>query len=153
MPFETNNIVIGIGQRYEVIVEADQGSGDFWLRSTLQNACGTGNDNGDNILGIVRYNSNSTDDPTTTSGSFADVCGDQDLADLVPYLAIDVGVASENETLDVARLQGAYNLWSINASSLYLNWSSPTTMLAYEGVSAFPTDYNIYALESVNEVS
>jgi hypothetical protein len=152
VPYVANSIVIGIGQRYEIVVDADQAVGNYWLRATLQSACGTGNTNANNILGIIRYDSTSTADPTTTIGSFSNVCADEALTSLVPYLSVDVGTTDSETTLDLARLTSGYNKWTIDGSSLYLNWSDPTTLIAYNGGSAFPTDYNVYPLTEVNEV-
>lgn len=66
-PYETTVLDIGMGQRYDVIVTADQASvaSDFWLRAIPQTAC-SDNDNADDIKGIIHYGS-STGTPETTA--------------------------------------------------------------------------------------
>jgi hypothetical protein len=59
-----------MGQRYDVIVTASESSGDYWMRAIPQESC-SNNDNVDNILGIVRYDSSSTADPTTSAYDLA----------------------------------------------------------------------------------
>ncbi len=65
MPRSANHVIVGMGQRYDVIVTAEFDTGDFWMRAIPQEAC-SDNDNVDNILGIIRYDSSSTSDPTTS---------------------------------------------------------------------------------------
>ncbi|KAK4119022.1 multicopper oxidase [Parathielavia appendiculata] len=63
-PYETNVITLGIGQRYEIVVEAnaDLSNGtDFWIHSHF---CGLP-ELLDSRVGIIRYRANSTADPPT----------------------------------------------------------------------------------------
>ncbi len=63
-PYETNVITLGIGQRYEIIVEANANladGGNFWIHSHF---CGLP-DLIDSRVGIIRYNVKSTADPPT----------------------------------------------------------------------------------------
>lgn len=41
--------------------------------------------------------------------------------------------------------------WTINNSSLYLNWSDSTNLRIANNQSVFPTDYNVYPLPTSNE--
>lgn len=76
VPWTTDSIVVQMGQRYDVIVEASQASGDFWLRGGWVSACAV-NENPDEITGIIRYDATSTSDPTSTSGvEVGTDCGD-----------------------------------------------------------------------------
>lgn len=56
VPYTTNVVAIGMGQRYDVIVTADQSAvaSDFWLRATPDTFC-SNNYNPDAIRGIVHY--------------------------------------------------------------------------------------------------
>lgn len=46
VPYNTTNLSIGLGQRYDVIVQAkEQTSGNFWLRAIPQESC-SNNDSG-----------------------------------------------------------------------------------------------------------
>jgi FtsP/CotA-like multicopper oxidase with cupredoxin domain len=87
VPYNTTALSIGMGQRYDVIVTATEETGNFWLRAIPQESC-SDNDNVDNILGIVRYDSSSTDDPTTSAYDFTDSCDDEAIGTVVPYLAL-----------------------------------------------------------------
>lgn len=75
---------------------------DFWLRAIPQVAC-SDNDSTDNIKGIIHYG-NSTSTPTTSDYTFTDACIDENMSDLVPYLAVngDSSYWSKNEDVTVA---------------------------------------------------
>lgn len=150
VPYTTDNLLISIGQRYDIVVEATESSGDFWFRAGWQSLCAA-NNNPDNAVGIVRYDASSTADPTSTGTTYDDSCQDEPLANLVPYVPLTVGEAYSEEILSVAfKFENAF-LWTINTSSLYLNWSDPTTLKIYNNESVFPTPYNVQALPMVDE--
>jgi len=76
IPYETDSVVISMGQRYDIIVEANAANADYWMRGGWISACQR-NANSDEITGIVRYDANSTADPTTTSTvEVGSNCGD-----------------------------------------------------------------------------
>ena len=142
VPYQTESVLITIGQRYDVIVEANAPVGDYWLRSGY--LC-SANGNPTNITGIVRYNSSSNADPTTTAVTAIIACGDEPLASLVPYLAMNVGNFSDNAILEEAltSTSGSVFNWTLNSSTLFLNWSDPTTLKIYNHENIWPTDYNV----------
>ena len=147
-PYETDSIVIGEGQRYDLIVEANAEPGDYWLRSGWQTACAD-NQNADGITGIVRYNASSTADPVTSSNiiTLSSNCADEPLSNLVPYLAMNVGNFSEVTEETLGFVFESYFMWTINTSSLYMNWSDPTTLRVLNGQTTFPTAYNVLSVE------
>ncbi|KAF8858876.1 hypothetical protein BDZ45DRAFT_704516 [Acephala macrosclerotiorum] len=146
VPYSADSVVISMGQRYDLIVEADAATGDYWMRAGWITACST-NDNPDGMTGIVRYDSSSTADPTTTSDvTIGSNCGDEPLANLVPYLAMNVGNISEVTEESLSFTFSSYFTWTINSSSLYMNWSDPTIIRIYEDEPIWPTAYNVVPL-------
>ena len=148
VPYVTESVLVSIGQRYDIIVEANAASDDYWLRAGWVSACST-NDNAANMTGIVRYDSNSTADPTTTGITVGTYCGDEPAASLVPYLPLSVGnytSADVNEEV-LSFLASTAFTWTLNSSSLYLNWSNPTTLRIFNNESIWPTDYNVVAID------
>lgn len=63
--------------------------GNFWMRAIIRSTCSKNDDN-QKVMGIVRYDSSSTADPTSTAWASAavDDCEDEDSSLLVPYLAL-----------------------------------------------------------------
>lgn len=150
VPFITDNLMITVGQRYDIIVEANATAENYWMRAGWQNSCAT-NYAWDNGLGIIRYNNTSTEDPTSVRPGFEDSCADEDISNFTPYVPITVGAAAYQAEVDVNYAWPGLFFWTINSSSLYLNWSDPTTLKAYKNESIFPSDYNVYPLTVVNE--
>lgn len=146
VPYATDSVLVSIGQRVDVIVEATAGSGDFWLRGGWVSACST-NLNPADITGIVRYDSSSTADPTSVSTVVqSSACGDEPLASIVPYLSLDVGDIAIEADEDLSFNFGSAFTWTINGSSLWLNWSNPTVEQVMHGEQIFPTEYNVVAV-------
>ncbi|KAK2625617.1 hypothetical protein QTJ16_004929 [Diplocarpon rosae] len=161
VPYAADSIVISMGQRYDIIVEANATSGNYWLRAGWITACST-NSNPDEITGIIRYDSTSTADPTTNSTiEIGSNCGDpllirqlkEPLANLVPYLALNVDTLNDSAVIaeEVGVLTGTYFTWTINTTSLVVDWSNPTTLQIFNNESIFPTEYNIEPLEITEE--
>lgn len=109
-PYTRTHIIIGIGQRYNVIVEADPRSypgfpvpttTDFWIRTTVVTCFNSpiiGNA-GYDTTGILRYNNMSNSDPTTMP--WYDIpspipCRDELTTNLVPRLPWTVAKPPKN---------------------------------------------------------
>ncbi|KUJ18329.1 laccase from botrytis Aclada At 1.67 A resolution [Mollisia scopiformis] len=151
VPYTTDSVVISMGQRYDLIVEANAATNDYWMRAGWISAC-LNNDNPDNMTGIVRYDSTSTADPTTTSDvTIGSNCGDEPLASLVPYLAMNAGNYTELVEEDLSFTFGSYFTWTINSSSLYMNWSDPTIIRIFNNDTIWPTDYNVVPLTAATD--
>ncbi|KAJ4385589.1 hypothetical protein N0V93_010018 [Gnomoniopsis smithogilvyi] len=148
VPYETDSVLVSIGQRVDVLVEANAAAGDYWLRAGWVAACATIN-RADDITGIVRYDASSTSDPTSTSTVTASTsCGDEPYESIVPHLALDVGAftSEADEVLSFAATASAFT-WTINSSSLWLDMETPTIQTVLAGDSVFPTDYNVVAVD------
>ena len=91
LPYHTDNIAIAIGQRYSVIIEADQANATYWLRTWPQTSCSGPNANDGNGIAsaYVRYASAPDIPPTSTSIINPDNCDDE-FDEVVPYLRIDI---------------------------------------------------------------
>lgn len=118
VPYDTTVLSIGMGQRYDIVVNASESSGDFWMRAIPQTSCSE-NDSADNIKGIIRYDSSSTDDPTTSAYTYTDSCDDEDMANLVPYLAVvaDEGSLAEDSAVTVGKNSASVFKWYMAATT------------------------------------
>ena len=94
VPYETEVLSIGMGQRYDVIVSADQAAtaSDFWLRAVPDTFC-SNNYNPDNIKGIIHYG-DSTSEPTTIGYTYTETdCANESSDDIVPFLSLTASTA------------------------------------------------------------
>ncbi|CAN8101197.1 unnamed protein product [Discula destructiva] len=149
VPYTTESVSIGMGQRYDVIVTATESTGNFWMRAIPQESC-SDNDNVDNILGIVRYDAASTDEPTTTSYTLDDSCDDEDASNVVPYLAIPVGDVSSTDDELAALAFGTTIKWTMNSESFVSQWDYPTVMAVAEGDTAWSAEEHVWSLPDAN---
>lgn len=117
----------------------------YWLHGGWVNRCAP-NANVNSITGIVRYNTSSTALPTTTSTVTPSThCLNEPLASTIPYLPLNVtNIPPPNLVLENLNFTaGAVFHWTINTSSLVLDWKNPTMMHVFNNESIFPTPYNV----------
>lgn len=156
-PYDTDSIVINAAQRYEVIVEANAPPGDYWLRAFWVDACaGVANDHPEDSTGIIRYDAASTSDPTSVSAVKAPTtCLDEPLESLIPYMNFDVAniAGTTVEELRVRFTHDALFTWTINSSSLALDWSNPTLKRVFNNESVFPTQYNVVSVDVSDQIA
>jgi len=153
-PYVTNHVVIGIGQRYHVVVEANpfdsKGNpetprGEYWMRTIPANNCSTFELGGipDERQGIVYYEKGSKAYPTTPRAPSIPLdCRDEPFPSLVPVLPWTVKKVQRDEIKDLFEV-GIQNTttfpghplptdhfarWAIGKQPLYINFSDPTIL-------------------------
>ncbi|KAH7362103.1 laccase-1 [Plectosphaerella cucumerina] len=151
-PYTTTMIDMTMGQRYDIIVTADQAdvADNFWMRAIPQSAC-SDNDNVDNIKGIIYYG-DSASTPTTTGYSFTDSCDDE-TDNLVPYVSKTVESAnwSDLEVATVGRNSAGLFKWYLNSTSLYVDWADPTLGQVLSGATTWETQNAVLELSEANQ--
>lgn len=142
-PYTTKFIDISLGQRYDVIIEANQPVGSYFLRAATQGACPSTCDNTAFGLanGILQYKGASDALPTSTPsfnpGDVAGICQDEPIASLVPVVSKTAGsadaFAAQASTLPGGQLStvataddGAVFRWYLNGNTMDINPSLPT---------------------------
>ncbi|KAI1340237.1 multicopper oxidase [Xylariaceae sp. FL0016] len=150
-PYDTTVLDIGMGQRYDIIVTANQASvaDDFWMRAIPQSAC-SDNENADNIRGIVTY-ADSPSTPSTTGYSYTDSCDDE-TDNISPYISKTVGDVDydTNEEASIATVSGLFK-WTLNSTSMLLDWESPTLQKVLNNATTFDTDNAVVEIPTANE--
>ncbi|KAI8944818.1 multicopper oxidase [Xylaria longipes] len=149
-PYNTTVLSIGMGQRYDVVVIADQASvaDDFWIRAIPQSACSE-NDNSDDIRGIVTY-ADSPSTPTTSQWDYTDGCDDE-TDNIVPYVSKTVGDVEYDTSEDVAVvLSNSLFKWTLNSTSMVVDWTNPTLSKVVDGETSFETDDAVIELPDAN---
>lgn len=150
-PYTTDSVEITIGQRYDIIVEANAPPAPYWIRGGFKAKCGP-NLNPLDMTGILRYANtyyNATALPTNNTTVVPSThCMDEPAASLVPRLALDVGRISDTtfESLNSTTSPDGAFLWTLNTSSLLLDWNRPTFSYLLANEPLFPTPYNVVAV-------
>jgi FtsP/CotA-like multicopper oxidase with cupredoxin domain len=144
-PYTTNMVAINIGQRYDVILKANQPSGNYWLRSDNQQPCGNLTNSLD-IKGIVHYADAPEAEPTSQAYGYAPSCLDEPLDKLVPIVPWDAGAS--DTAINEAAVIGPYpgtNLfkWTLSGTTFYAEWDNPTLKSIYEDNTVPDTSGNL----------
>lgn len=125
-PYTTDVLGIGIGQRYDVIIDMDQTPGNYWMRAVPQLSC-SANEMTLNIRGVLNYDSVDMADPTTEAYNYGDDCNDEAASDLVPYVEMDVDPADTFTTFDVGlNTPNGLFKWTVNNSTFLSDWATPS---------------------------
>ncbi|TLD29233.1 hypothetical protein PspLS_04041 [Pyricularia sp. CBS 133598] len=154
-PYKTKVVQVSIAQRYDIIVEANATPGNYWLRSGAD--CSPATDPTawrDASTAIVRYDASSTEEPSSKSDvKRSGSCGDEDPSILVPHLPLNVGPISGMTTQTLGFSATGDDLghnwfqWTLNSSSLVLDWSKPVLQKVFDREPVFPTPYNMVRAE------
>jgi hypothetical protein len=136
-----------LGQRYDVVVQADQGStaDSFWLRAIPQAACSSVIAAA-NVLGIVSYTGDFSD-PTSTGYLYTDACADETEL-LVPYISKTVGAAviETSEEVSFAIVDTDLFKWTLNSTTLLVDWAAPTVSHVLSGNTTFNQQDSVITL-------
>ncbi len=143
-PYTTNMVVINIGQRYDLILKANQPSADYWMRSDNQQPCGPLINL--DIKGIVHYADGPMGLPASEGYGYAPTCLDEPLEKLVPIVPWDAGAAEQTiaETTVIGPYQST-NLfkWTLSGTTFYSEWEHPTLKQIYEDGTIPATSGNL----------
>jgi FtsP/CotA-like multicopper oxidase with cupredoxin domain len=141
-----------LGQRYDVIVKADQVSvaKNFWLRAIPQNACSE-NANPTNVKGIIYY-SDSPSTPSTTGYSYTDSCVDEDMSELTPIVSeiVSSPFCNKSEPVSLGKNGGSLYRWKLNSTSMHVDWTDPTLLEVYRGHNSWTNASGVVELPHKN---
>ncbi|KAM3504828.1 hypothetical protein MY11210_008207 [Beauveria gryllotalpidicola] len=150
-PYNTTVLDMTMGQRYDVVVTADQQSvaSNFWMRAIPQVAC-SDNANTDDIRGIVYYG-DSPSTPTTIGYAYTDACVDEPVSSLVPHVPVAAGTQdySSLELVNILPVSDVI-LWTLNGTSFYASWEDPTVSLLYNNVTSFANPIHVVQLDEAD---
>lgn len=157
VPYNTTNLFIGIGQRYDVIITADQSPGAYWFRADVQDTAGCGtNFNNGNIRSVFAYSGHESETPTSTEVSYNARCTDE--TGLVPFWDsfVPQGQTGTFTELTTAQLQQQENdgsitlYWLVNGTTLIADWEQPTLEYIRTGNTSYPATANVLSLPNEN---
>ena len=155
-PYTTESLFIGIGQRYEVIVEASPNpvaaDGNYWVRTRVASGCGSVAQ-GKETTGIVRYNATSTASPTTDPNDQRFLCQDEPASSLIPMVPWKIDSLAEiqgnitNNTYEASisngTFHGGFARWDLLDTPLFLNYSDPTITHVSDPTFQYSADYAV----------
>ncbi|KAL8339705.1 hypothetical protein RB601_006013 [Gaeumannomyces tritici] len=160
--FTTSQIFLGIGQRYDVTIEANQPVGNYWFNVTFaaSGLCGT------SLIqkpaSIFQYEGASDTALPTNPGPTPTESLCEDLNSWTPVVAKNVPRASfsavPGNTLEantnVENWEGRQRVyWEINGSDMNITWDEPTLEYLVKGNMNFPQNFNVFQVPQGNQWS
>lgn len=151
-------VFLGIGQRHDVVITANQTGGNWWFRAQVPDRCGTCENNG-NIKAIFRYVNATEELPTSVSAPYEEHC-DVDYP-LVPFW--DAFVPSE-PLIAAGQLSSAIQIgvrddrsplieWGLNFSAMHVDWETPIAQKVWADPEAqFPRKQNLIRMPDEGKV-
>ena len=158
-PFTTTNLFIAIGQRYDVIINANQAVGNYWFRAEVQDQagpdCGLNANNG-NIKSIFRYTGAPLANPTTTGPMYTQRCSDEVVVpywdSFVPNGPLEKG-GNLNSSINIGVTAGnTVVTWGINTVPMNINWNQPILGQVFDGNTTFDKSANVISLPEADQV-
>lgn len=153
--FTVDSLFIGVGQRYDVTIDASQATDNYWMNITFGalSACGTSNN--PYPAAIIHYDGATTGNPTQPGPTPVNhQC--MDLLSLTPVVTRTVPTSgftpSTENTLNVDfPFLGANAFkWTINSSSLFVDWAVPVAQVVIDDRTDWlPTD-NVWQVDEAD---
>jgi FtsP/CotA-like multicopper oxidase with cupredoxin domain len=154
-PFSTNQLTMAVGQRYDVIITANQKADNYWFRVQPANGCASAiNNSGKSIF---TYNGVTVADPSSTGVTLDAGCNEP--GPLVPWWPTTIPSSdfkSQSQTMDVDLAipnvtTNNQNVvaWTVDLTTIQVNWEDPTLQYVINKNTDYPTSYNL--IEIPNE--
>ena len=157
-PIWTDSVVIAIGQRYDIIVQANQSIDNYWVRAEPSNEC-SALPNTPPAQAIVHYEGAPNSSPTVNTPAPDPGCVEP--GSLIPVVPNNVGSVedfkSQVRDLDVnyyapGTTTNKQNLvfWGINATAIDVQWDDPILEYVETGNTSYPVVENLIELPNQN---
>ncbi|GAM86790.1 hypothetical protein ANO11243_048100 [Dothideomycetidae sp. 11243] len=151
-PYVTDLITLGVGQRTDIVVEADGNpNSTYWMRANISLPCSLNDGISPDAVAVVYYD-NATQNAVPTSVSTVDpskyaYCGNDPLSITVPYMPLTPDpkppVTQELNIVFTVNATG-YNVWEVNGESFRGDYNDPTLLEAKLGNFDFPPERNVH---------
>ncbi|KAF2397368.1 lcc1, laccase [Trichodelitschia bisporula] len=141
-PYTTTQLVLAVGQRYDVVIEANQPVANYWFRiGTGGGQCDGPNEKTDTQGAIFSYVGAPSGNPTSTPYTLSTGCFDE--TGLVPFVALNPGSPATAPTeLDLTLDVSAGVAWKVNNESILIDWTKPTLQYIENGTYTLPKTDN-----------
>ena len=152
-PYNTSHLQIGIGQRYDVIITANQTAGNYWFRAVADGLCQSRNTREGRA--VFTYQGQTVADPTSNSTAIPFTeCVDPVTSPKIAKNVPSTTFAAQAKSLPVAFGPVAANgntvLWTINGTSMIIDPGKPTIKYVAETNNSFPQSYNVVEVPSTS---
>ncbi|KAK3358324.1 laccase-1 [Lasiosphaeria ovina] len=153
--FTTNSLLLGVGQRYDVTIDASQTPGNYWFNVTFGGSGFCGTSANPFPAAIFHYAGAPGGLPTAKGTATDHNCLDN--LNFKPVVQRNVVVSNFTKrpanTLPVT-LEGPPGqplfVWKVNGSSINVDWNKPVAEYVLTGNTNYPTSENLVILDQAN---
>ncbi|RMZ73074.1 copper ion binding [Pyrenophora seminiperda CCB06] len=158
-PFFTNTLSIAVGQRYEVIINATQPIGNYWLRVGTGGACDGPNANAANIRSIFRYAGAKSGEEPKNDIEIDLPSGCYDQPGIIPHIKTTVpqNVPKQlslgfnpNYTSSVSQSRGLVQ-WLVNGAPMAIDLQVPTLQSVLNGNVTTGTNRHVFEVDQKSQ--
>jgi FtsP/CotA-like multicopper oxidase with cupredoxin domain len=152
-PIVKDRIFLGVGQRYDVIIDADQAVGNYWFNATLAGSGLCGLSNNPFPAAIFSYAGAPDSLPTTPGRPIDANCDDsKGFQPVVPRTARQDDFLAHQKELAVnlttqVTNRGSVFKWTVNGSIADIQWDKPILQYVMERNTSYPRSANLIELE------
>ncbi|KAK3669926.1 laccase, multicopper oxidase, benzenediol:oxygen oxidorectuctase [Recurvomyces mirabilis] len=153
--FYTETLLVAIGQRYDVVITANQTAGSYWFRADVATDCLSGN----NFKGLAVWTYDSVTAATPTSSAYANPAQCIEPSQAAPYWVQPVPSGTFQQNIgnfpigltqaQVVPNGDAIVVWSLGSESINVDWEKPTLQYVMYKNTSYPAAFN--AIPTVNE--
>ncbi|KAI8939029.1 hypothetical protein NX059_004869 [Plenodomus lindquistii] len=151
VPYTTNYIKLGIGQRYDVVFTANQTAGNYWFRAEADTGCSSQNARAGRA--VFTYSGQTVADPTSIAptpvpAGCLDPVTTPQIAKNVPNATFVAQAKSLPVAFGPVVANGNTVLWTVNGTSMSVDPGNPTVKYVATGNNNFPQSYNVVEVPS-----
>jgi hypothetical protein len=129
-----SQFTLAIGQRYDVVIEANQTVGNYWFRVQPGTDCGANSilTKGVQVGAVLHYDGADDKDPnSTTTVTMSTACQDEATSSLVPFVPnqVPTDIVSSAGKIDLKSSQNSTTKlfrWLIDGNPHIVDWNNPT---------------------------
>jgi len=159
-PYPADSVYLAVGQRLDVVIEANQAVGTYWMNATFSSAAVCGSSKNPHPAAIVQYEGA----PWWAPGDPGSAPRDSFCSDDVSPVPV-VQKRAPDALFSGSHMDGELNVsltinstvakvyWRVNDSAIDVAWSEPTLQYVLENnYSSFPSNSNVIQLPGNNQV-
>ncbi|KAK5123448.1 hypothetical protein LTR85_002486 [Meristemomyces frigidus] len=145
-PFAASTLLIGIGQRFDVVINANQTAGNYWFRANPASDCDSQND----FYGraVWSYSTVTVGTPTSPAWSESSTCLQSQLADPYWYQPFPSGTFSmAAKDLDLTETDAqvipggdTVTVWALGNSTMNVDYEKPTLQYVMDGNTSYAAE-------------
>lgn len=157
-PINKTQLFMAVGQRYDVVVRANQAVDNYWLNVTLSpsNLCGTSRNKFP--AAVFHYDGASTGNPTNKGSAVTAGCADETgMKPVVPRQVSQAQFTGANKKFGVSVSTptvpglGQVFRWIVNNTDIDIDWSHPILEYVMNGTTNYPPKANIIEAPQANQ--